>query len=206
MAPHIKTQLEAVGANVTVRVDDSGAYMEGKGFDLLLWAQHTLPAGDPNWFLETFFYSQDAPILGSWMSQNFALLSSSAIDSALDDLRNAEGDARKAAAKTAHKKIIDEVPATFLTSPTWHVGVRERLKSYEPWGSDYYVIKADMGDTVAAAGGSANLGLYVAIGVLAAVSVLALGTAIAYKMMMNKMVAVQGKATKSEPATTGSAA
>ena len=52
--------------------------------------------------------------------------------------------ARATAAKNAHNIILDEVPATFLTSPTWHVGVRGRLSSYEPWGSDYYVIKADI--------------------------------------------------------------
>ena len=94
MAPLIKAQLEAVGASVTTRLDDTGAYMEGDsdaqggrpgnatGFDCLLWAQHTLPAGDPNWFLETFFHSQDGPIFGSWTAQNFALLTSTAIDTA----------------------------------------------------------------------------------------------------------------------------
>ena len=31
------------------------------GFDMLLWAQHTLPAGDPKWFLDTFFRSAPPP-------------------------------------------------------------------------------------------------------------------------------------------------
>ena len=130
MAPLIGAQLTAVGANVTVRVDDSGDYMEGAGFDCLLWAQHTLPAGDPNWFLETFFKSQNGPILGSWTAQNFALYNSATIDAALDSLRNAEGAARETAASTAHNLIIDQAPATFLTSPTWHVGVSGRISSY----------------------------------------------------------------------------
>ena len=42
--------------------------------------------------------------------------------------------------------ILDEVPATFISSPTWHVGVSNRngMTNYEPWGSDYHVIKETM--------------------------------------------------------------
>ena len=192
MAPLIAAQLEGVGANVTVRVDDSGDYMQGAGFDLLLWAQHTLPAGDPNWFLETFFKSQSAPILGAWTAQNFAMHSSTAIDNALASLRNAEGSARASAASAAHDLLIDEVPATFLTSPTWHVGVRGRISSYQPWGSDYYVVKADMGDTLAGASSSDSsnnqtVGLYVAIALCAVMAVVAVGAIIAYMSLAKKM-------------------
>ena len=198
MAPLIKEQLEAVGANVTVRVDDSGNYMEGAGFDLLLWAQNTLPAGDPNWFLETFFYSQAAPILGSWTAQNFASYNSANIDGALDALRSAEGAARATAASDAHTIILNEAPATFLTSPTWHVGVRGRLSSYTPWGSDYYVVKSDMPDESATCSYSGvsqlgadkddddKIGLYVAIGVLSGVSAIALATAFIAHIVMQK--------------------
>lgn len=34
-----------------------------------------------------------------------------------------------------------------LVTPEWHVGLSDRLKTYEPWGSDYYVIRADFDDT-----------------------------------------------------------
>ena len=42
--------------------------------------------------------------------------------------------------------ILNEVPATFISSPTWHVGVSNRngMTTYEPWGSDYHVIKETM--------------------------------------------------------------
>ena len=199
MAPVIKTQLEAVGAVVTTRVDDSGDYMQGTGFDLLLWAQHTLPAGDPNWFLETFFHSYAAPILDAWSAQNFASYNSATIDTALDTLKSAEGAARVAAASNVHALLLDEVPATFLTSPTWHVGVRGRLTNYEPWGSDYYVIKDNMMDSsagcpevsrAAQATSDDNNALYVAIGVLAAVAVFAIATAVVFMKM------------KTPPATT----
>ena len=208
MAPHIKTQLEAVGANVTVRVDDSGEYMEGAGFDLLLWAQHTLPAGDPNWFLETFFKSQPAPILGAWMSQNFASHNSANIDSALVTLRSAEGAARTTAASAAHDLIINEVPATFLTSPTWHVGVRGRLSSYEPWGSDYYVVKSDMKDEAAVTCSAPDdkIPLYFAIGALALVTVVALVTAVfAYQFFMKKQAAATTTITKTDVPAESSA-
>ena len=190
MAPLIAAQLTAVGANVTVRVDDSGNYMTGAGFDLLLWAQHTLPAGDPNWFLETFFQSQSAPITGSWAAQNFAMHSSTAIDNALAALRNAEGTARATASAAAHNLILNEAPATFLTSPTWHVGVRGRVSTYTPWGSDYYVVKANMGDSLAGASTSTTdttIPLYIAIGVLALAFVVALISAIAYRSMLKKV-------------------
>ena len=143
MAPLIQSQLAAIGITVTLRVNDDGNFREGSEFDMLLWAQHTLPAGDPNWFLETFFYTGPV-ITGNWMAQNFAQLSSSTIDTALDTLSSAEGTARVDAATAAHQAIINEVPATFLTSPTWHVGLRSRMATYEPWGSDYYVIKPNM--------------------------------------------------------------
>ena len=143
MAPLVQAQLRALGVQATARVNDVGDFMEGQSFDMLMWAQNTLPAGDPNWFLETFF--RTGPVItGNWRAQNFAQLSSTAIDGALDVLATAEGAARVTAAANAHRTIIAEHPATFLTSPTWHVGLGSRMSSYEPWGSDYYVIKQNM--------------------------------------------------------------
>ena len=131
MAPIIKEQLAGLGVQVTLRVDDGGEYMEGQGFDLLLWAQHTLPAGDPNWFLNTFFKTHPI-VTGAWNAQNFAQFSSSGIDGALAALGVAEGDARTAAAMEAHRIILEEAPATFLTSPTWHVGLSSRANTCMP--------------------------------------------------------------------------
>ena len=62
MAPLIQASYVALGIQATIRVNDDGNFMEGdgvnSGFDMLLWAQHTLPAGDPKWFLDTFFRSR----------------------------------------------------------------------------------------------------------------------------------------------------
>jgi len=152
MAPIIKDQLAGLGVLATVREDNKGKYMVepgcsgddcSQGFDLLLWAQNTLPSGDPNMFLQQFFKTQDV-LYGEWDSQNFAQLSSSEIDQALAVLGPAQGNARITAASEAHRAILEEVPATFLTTATWHVGLSSRVKSYEPWGSDYHVIKTSM--------------------------------------------------------------
>lgn len=149
MAPIIQQQLAAVGVLATPRVQDDGQFIEGQAgsFDLMLWAQNTLPAGDPNVFLQTFFKTQnleDPNILDPWASQNFARYSSAVIDDALEVLSPAEGDARAAASKAVVDAIRDEVPVTFLTSATWHVALSNRVKSYEPWGTDYHLIKTTM--------------------------------------------------------------
>lgn len=106
-------------------------------FDLLLWAQHTLPAGDPGFFLNAFFRSG--------AGNNYAGLSSTDVDRALDRMADAQAPADRAAAATAaHRAVIDQAPVTFLITPVWHVGLGPRLSAYEPWGSDYHVIRADL--------------------------------------------------------------
>ena len=40
--------------------------------------------------------------------------------------------------------IAAEAPVSFLVTPEWHVGLSPALAGYEPWGSDYYVIRPDL--------------------------------------------------------------
>merc|ERR1712085_28435 len=47
--------------------------------------------------------------------------------------------------EAAHNAILEEVPVSIVVTPSWHVGFSSLLSSYEPWGSDYYVIRADFG-------------------------------------------------------------
>ena len=48
------------------------------------------------------------------------------------------------ATAAAHAAILAEVPVSNLVTPMWHVGLSDRvIAKYEPWGSDYYVIRAD---------------------------------------------------------------
>ena len=106
-------------------------------FDLLLWAQHTLPAGDPLWFLSSFFRSDG--------SNNHANFKSDSVDSLIDELSVAEDHSMRVASSTAvQKALMDEMPVSNLVTPFWHVGVSDRMKDYEPWGSDYYVIRSDL--------------------------------------------------------------
>merc|ERR1712113_434032 len=70
------------------------------------------------------------------------------IDGKLDDLALAghANNARVNAVSAAHSSILEEVAVSNLVSPQWHIGVSKRLNCYEPWGSDYYVIRADFQD------------------------------------------------------------
>jgi len=138
--PVVETALTSLGITVDARNvplwDGSNTILADKDYDLLMWAQNTLPAGDPQWFLNAFFRSDGA--------NNHAGLSSSAIDRQLDDLAGTESHTeRVTTALAAHNAILAEVPVSNLMTPSWHVGLSARLSSYDPWGSDYYVVRAD---------------------------------------------------------------
>ena len=117
-------------SEVTARLDEGD-------FDLLLWAQNTLPSGDSLSFLSGFFRTG--------AGNNMAGLASTEVDSLLDALGVAEGHENRVAATTAvHEAIMAERPVSNLVTPAWHVGVSDRMIDYEPWGSDYYVIRSDL--------------------------------------------------------------
>jgi peptide/nickel transport system substrate-binding protein len=142
MQPVIAESLKDLGMDVDTTLtsmdwDETAKIMNDRTFDLLMWAQHTLPAGDPLWFLNNFFHSDSG--------SNHARIASDEINADLDKLSVAEGhSARVKAAKTAHETILDLTPVSNLVTPFWHVGLSDRMKDYEPWGSDYYVIRAEM--------------------------------------------------------------
>lgn len=142
MQPVIADSLTALGITVTQIVTgqdwkETQQIIDDRSFDLLLWAQHTLPAGDPLWFLSTFFRSNGG--------SNHADLKSDTVDSLLDSLSLAEDHgARVLLSEAVQKAILDEVPVSNLVTPFWHVGLSDRMADYEPWGSDYYVIRSDL--------------------------------------------------------------
>mmetsp|Transcript_13633 Transcript_13633/g.34234 ORF Transcript_13633/g.34234 Transcript_13633/m.34234 type:complete len:545 (+) Transcript_13633:96-1730(+) len=146
MQPVIKTALTGLGIAVNAIVTDGSSWdaldqiMADKDFDLLMWAQNTLPAGDPQWFLNAFFRSDGG--------NNHAGLNSSEVDRLLDELAHTESHTeRVGAAAAAHQAVLAEVPVSNLMTPAWHVGLSSRLSDYVPWGSDYYVIRADLRPT-----------------------------------------------------------
>lgn len=142
MQPLIEKSLDDLGINCTATMtgmawSETSAHMNARTFDLLMWAQLTLPAGDPNWFLHNFFRS-DA-------GSNHANINSSLIDAKLDTLSSAApGTARIAASKAAETQIQAEVPVSNLVTPFWHVSLSERMRTYTPFGSDYHVVRSDL--------------------------------------------------------------
>eukprot|EP00957_Ditylum_brightwellii_P108029 8241822-Ditylum_brightwellii.AAC.1 len=78
-----------------------------------MWAQHTLPAGDPAWFLNTFFHTDGG--------NNHANYSSSEVDSLLEDLSDTEDHASRVFLSGAVQgKIHEDVPVSNLVTPMWH--------------------------------------------------------------------------------------
>lgn len=140
MLPVVKSQLAKIGIALDTRVVENIQQVAAAGdFDIALWAQHTAPNGDPAFFLNS--------MLRSGASLNYAKYASPEFDAILDHFA-AEGDAGKRAtiALDAQAKLFTDVPASFLVSPVWYVGLSKRLQNYEPWGSDYYVLRADIGE------------------------------------------------------------
>ncbi len=136
--PVVRAALADLGIAVTTQVTESpGEKAKSGDFDLFLWAQHSAPAGDPGFFLSLFFET-DA-------SRNYTGWSNAAYDALIADLRaEADPQARIELALKAQELIAEEAPVSFLVTPEWHVGLSPALAGYEPWGSDYYVIRPDL--------------------------------------------------------------
>jgi peptide/nickel transport system substrate-binding protein len=143
MQPVIKRTLEALGITVNDVVTNGANWAEldaiiaAKDFDLLMWAQNTLPAGDPQWFTNNFFHSTSG--------SNYAGLDSTSVDNLIDALSTAEEPTRVTVSGNAQKAILDLAPVSILCAPDWHVGVGSRLAHYQPYGADYYIVNPYFG-------------------------------------------------------------
>jgi peptide/nickel transport system substrate-binding protein len=138
MQPVIRAQLQRIGVQVETRVTENpNPFGQSGDFDILLWAQHTAPAGDPAFFLGLF--------LRTGAANNFARWSAPAFDAVLDRMAETGDPAARAdLAREAERIVFDGAPVAYLATPVWHVGLSARLAGYEPWGSDYYVIRPDL--------------------------------------------------------------
>ena len=142
MQPVIEETLKSLGITVDKVLtsqdwSETQEIIDDGDFDMLMWAQHTLPSGDPGWFLNAFFRNEG--------SKNMACFNSSSVDSLLDDLSTIEEhDARVKATADVQAAILEEIPVSNLVTPAWHIGLSEKMRDYKPWGSDYYVIRADL--------------------------------------------------------------
>ena len=124
--------------------DELDKIMADGSYDLLMWAQNVLPAGDPLQFLNKFFRSD-----GGMVKTTSRSLNSSTIDGLLDALSVEEQHAaRVTASKAAMAAILAEVPVSNLVTPFWHIGLSKRMSDYDPWGADYYIIRPDFHEAI----------------------------------------------------------
>lgn len=141
MQPVLSAMLRKIGIAVESRVAENASALASEGtFDLLLWAQHTAPAADPAFFPSLF--------LASGAPNNFAGWSNETLDQKLATLaETSDTEGRNELAAEIDDLVRDDAPVIVLLTPEWHVGLSERVAGYEPWGSDYFIIRADMGKT-----------------------------------------------------------
>jgi len=141
MLPVVKAELDAIGFRVdTAIVDNPTSAASAGDFDLFLWAQHTAPSGDPALFFNS--------MLRTGAGLNYGGYSNPELDKVIDKF-GTEADALKRAqiASEAEDFVFKDAPILYLVSPSWYVGVSKRLENYQPWGSDYHVLRADIGET-----------------------------------------------------------
>jgi len=138
LQPVIRAQLRALGLEIETRLTEAAGELAKSGeFDLLLWAQHTAPAGDPAFFLNLF--------LRTGAVNNYAGWSDAAFDAVLDQFGSAAALERRIELSREAEAILHKAaPVVFLLTPEWHVALSQRVSAYEPWGSDYFVIRPDL--------------------------------------------------------------
>ena len=136
--PVIEAQLRSVGIDVSTFVTEAVSELaSAHDFDLLLWAQHTAPAGDPAFFLNAFLRSDGGNNHSGYANPDY--------DALLDALARMAGpDDRANLARQAQALLFEDVPVSFLVTPSWHYGTSERLAGYRVWGSDYYILRDDL--------------------------------------------------------------
>jgi peptide/nickel transport system substrate-binding protein len=139
MQPVIEQTLQGLGIAVDTVLTGSDwsetqEIIDEGDFDMLMWAQHTLPAGDPGWFLNSFFRTEG--------SKNMGCFASDAVDELLNDFSPVEEHSQRVeATANVQAAVLEEVPVSSLVTPAWHVGLSKRMADYKPWGADYYVIR-----------------------------------------------------------------
>lgn len=139
MLPVVRAQLARVGITAETRVSEQPLPLARSGeFDVLLWAQHTAPAGDPAFFPGLFLATGGGNAFSGW--------SDAAMDGLVRQLAETDAPAgRVELARRIDARVAEAAPVIPLITPEWHVGLSRRLAGYEPWGSDYYIVRADMG-------------------------------------------------------------
>lgn len=132
------SQLKELGVATTTSVVDSVSNIEPGDYDMVLWAQHTAPTGEPSYFLNQFFRTG--------ASNNVTGYSSGTTDALLDELGQlAPGGERDAKAVQIQHQLREDEAVLFAVDPQWHIAVTDRLAGYQPYCGDYYVVNPELG-------------------------------------------------------------
>lgn len=124
--------------NTTDIVDDINATLEAGDYDLVFYAQHTAPSGEPSAFLNMAL-TKDG-------SRNYAGYSNDEVNELLEKMGEAEpGTERDQLSKDVQAIVAEDLPIIYLVDPQWHVALSERVKDYQPYCGDYYIVNAQLG-------------------------------------------------------------
>jgi peptide/nickel transport system substrate-binding protein len=136
MAVAIQAELKDAGVQAEIRqVDDINSALKDPSFDASMYAVNTAPTADPSTLLN-LFYKTGAP-------SNFGGFSSPTIDADIAEL-NASSTNRSQLAEKVQHDLLDAAPNIYLVVPRFAVGLDARLKDYEPYPSDYYIIDSQL--------------------------------------------------------------
>ena len=132
------SQLKELGFNVNTQIVDGIDTVAKSGeFDLILYAQHTAPTGDPAFSLNQFFRSDQ--------TKNFTKYKSEEMDKLLDELGKEEDKAKRIElAKKAQELVAKDLPILYLVDPQWSIAVSDRLSDYQPYNGDYYIVNDEL--------------------------------------------------------------
>lgn len=133
------SELNEIGVDATTEMTDSiSNYVKTEDFDLAFWAQHTAPSGEPTYSLSQFFRTGAA-----YNNNNY---SSEKVDALLDEMGTLQaGEEKDALAKQVQQIVSEDLPVIYLVDPQWHIAVSDKLKDYEPYNGDYYIVNAELG-------------------------------------------------------------
>lgn len=128
------SQMRDLGIETTSEiVDNIDSAAQNGEYDIIFYAQHTAPTGEPSYFLNQFLREKGG--------KNFNKYSSAELEDILSRMGEMEqGPERDELAVRAQDVVFSDLPLLYLVDPQWHVAVSERLKDYQPYCGDYYII------------------------------------------------------------------
>lgn len=133
------SNLSDLGIGVTTRiVDNIDAVGKAGDYDIIFYAQHTAPTGEPAYFLNQFLRTGQGKNTNGYHSET--------VDRLLDQMGTlAPGSERDALAKQVQSVVLEDLPLLYLVDPQWHIAVSDRLADYQPYCGDYFVVNDTLG-------------------------------------------------------------